>query len=95
VVQSHPAAISPKASALCGNGILKQAVEQAAGRRVRGQVSADVGRSMGPIRSGSARGNRPHEDLRDFMLGPALLGLRSQVLDQCLVKNPVHRLAIA
>ena len=49
---------------------------------------------MGPIRSGGARGNGPHQGPHELTLPLGFLLFRAQVLDQRLVEDPVHRLAV-
>ena len=49
---------------------------------------------MGPIRSGGARGDGPHQGLHELTLPLGFLLCRAQVLDQRLVEEPVHRLAV-
>ena len=49
---------------------------------------------MCPIRSGGARGDGPHQGLHELTLPLGFLVFRAQVLDQRLVKDPVHRLAV-
>ena len=48
---------------------------------------------MCPIRSGGACAHGPHQGVHELTLPLGFLLLRAQVLDQRLVKNPVHRLA--
>ena len=48
---------------------------------------------MCPIRSGGARGHGAHQGPHELTLSSGLLYFWPQVLDQRLVKDPVHRLA--